>query len=275
MIGTSLYIPLGFGDLALAALLVLIHAGLSIALQLRLGREIFVAALRMVVQLLLLGLVLEKLFALTSPLWTGLAVAVMVGFAGYEVVARQTRRLVGFWGYGIATSAVLAAAGLVTLYALTTQVRPDPWYDPRFALPLLGMVLGNTMTGVALGLNTLTITARRERGAIEARLALGADKWTALRPSLREAMRSGMIPIINSMAATGLVAIPGMMTGQILAGVPPQEAIKYQLLVMFLIAGGTGLGVFAAVYAGAWRMTDARHRLRLDRLGPAAEDNRG
>jgi putative ABC transport system permease protein len=275
MIGAAGYIPLGFGELALAALLVLIHAGLSIVLQLRLGTEIAVAALRMVVQLLLLGLVLDILFAQASPLWTGLAATVMIGFAGYEVVARQTRRLAGYWGYGIATSAVLAAAGLVTLYALTTQVRPDPWYDPRFALPLLGMVLGNTMTGVALGLNTLTTTARRERNAIEARLALGADKWTALRPSLREAMKSGLIPIINAMAATGLVAIPGMMTGQILAGVPPQEAIKYQLLVMFLIAGGTGLGVFAAVYAGAGRITDARHRLRLDRLGPAAGDDGG
>ena len=68
------------------------------------------------------------------------------------------------------------------------------------------------------------------------------------------------------MAATGLVAIPGMMTGQILAGAAPTEAIKYQLLVMFMIAGGTGIGVFVAVYWAAWRLTDARHRLRLDRL---------
>jgi len=79
-------------------------------------------------------------------------------------------------------------------------------------------------------------------------------------------MRAGLIPIINSMAATGLVAIPGMMTGQILAGAAPTDAIKYQLLVMFMIAGGTGIGVFVAVYWAAWRLTDSRHRLRLDRL---------
>ena len=79
-------------------------------------------------------------------------------------------------------------------------------------------------------------------------------------------MRSGLIPIINAMAATGLVALPGMMTGQILAGASTRDAIKYQLLVMFLIAGATGIGVFAAVYAGAWRLTDTRDRLRLDRL---------
>ncbi len=266
MSGEAGYIALEYRDVALAALLVLIQAGLSLMLRLGLGAQILLAAFRMVVQLLLLGLVLENLFALSSPLWTGLAAAVMVGFAGYEVIARQSHRLRGLWSYGIGTSAILSAAGLVTLFALTTQVRADPWYDPRYALPLLGMVLGNTMTGVALGLNTLTATARRDRMSIEARLALGADKWTALRPSLREAMRSGMIPIINAMAATGLIAIPGMMTGQILAGIAPQDAIRYQLLVMFLIAGGTGLGVFAAVYAGAERITDARHRLRLDRL---------
>lgn len=260
------YIALGYTDIALAASLVLIHAVLSLVLRLGLARQIVVAASRMVVQLALLGVVLEALFAVVSPLWTGVAALVMVSFAGYEATARQRRRLAGPWGYGVGAGAILMAAGLITGLALATAVRPDPWYDPHYAIPLLGMVLGNTLTGVALGLNTLTATARRDRAAIEARLALGADKWTALGPTLREAMLSGMIPIINAMAATGLVAIPGMMTGQILAGAAPEDAIKYQLLVMFMIAGGTGFGVFAAVYAGAARLSDKRHRLRLDRL---------
>jgi len=268
-------IPLDYTDLALAAVLLLVHGVLSIVLQLGLARMLVVAAVRMVAQLALLGLVLEALFAAASPLWTALAALVMVLFAGREAVARQARKFAGFWSYGIGTGAMLTAAGIVTVLALTTQVRPDPWYDPRYAIPLLGMVLGNTMTGISLGLHALTGTARRERAAIEARLALGADKWTALRPTLREAMRSGLIPIINSMAATGLVAIPGMMTGQILAGASPETAIKYQLLIMFLIAGGTGLGTFAAVYAGAARLSDGRHRLRLDRLAPAAEERQG
>ena len=266
------YIPLGYGDLALAALLVIVHAALSLALHLGLTRQIAVAVARMVVQLALVGVVLEALFALVSPWLTAAAAVVMVFFAGYEASARQARRFAGPWTRGIGTGAILAAAGLVTVFALTTQVQPEPWYDPRYAIPLLGMVLGNTMTGVALGLNTLTVTVTRDAGAIEARLALGADKWTALGPTLREAMRSGLIPIINAMAATGLVYLPGMMTGQILAGVRPEEAVKYQLLVMFLIAGGTGIGVFAAVYAGAERLTDRRHRLRLDRLSAGEQD---
>ena len=90
-----------------------------------------------------------------------------------------------------------------------------------------------------------------------------------MHPAIRAALRSAFMPIVNSMAATGLVALPGMMTGQILAGADPMEAVKYQILVMFLIAGGTCLGSVAAAYGGAWRLTDARHRLRLDRLAPA------
>lgn len=76
------------------------------------------------------------------------------------------------------------------------------------------------------------------------------------------------MPIINAMAATGVVALPGMMTGQILSGVDPTEAVKYQLLIMFLIGGATGLGVLSAAAIGTGRLTDRRHRLRLDRLGP-------
>jgi putative ABC transport system permease protein len=128
------------------------------------------------------------------------------------------------------------------------------------------MILGNTMSGVALGIDRLFGGAVRERGAIEARLALGHDMREAFGGVMREAMRTGMIPTINSMSAVGLVSIPGMMTGQILAGVEPMEAVKYQLLIMFLIAGGTALGVLGAVLGGARLLTDKRHRLRLDRL---------
>lgn len=263
------YIALDGLDLALAALLVVLNGGLSLALQLGLTRQLTIATLRMIVQLLLVGLVLEVLFSLVSPLWTGLAALAMLLFAGREIMARQERRLTGFWAYGLGTSCMLVAATLVTLFALVVQVNPDPWYHPRYALPLLGMVLGNTMTGIALGLHTLTTGLTRDRAAVEARLALGATRYEAVLPVSRAAMRTALMPIINSMAATGLVALPGMMTGQILAGADPVDAVKYQILVMFLIAGGTGLGATSAVMAGGHRLTDARHRLRLDRLTPS------
>ena len=262
------YISLAYGDVAISALLVVANGLLSLGFNLGLERRLAVAALRMVVQLSLVGLVLTALFALVSPWWTLLVALVMVGFAGHEAFARQERRFAGIWGYGLGTANMLIAASLVTGLALATALRPTPWYDPRFAIPLLGMILGNTMSGVALGLNTLTTAAARERAAIEARIALGATRWEAMRVALRQALRSGLMPIINAMSATGLVSLPGMMTGQILSGVDPQEAVKYQLLIMFLIAGATGFGVLGAVLGGVYRLTDERHRLRLDRLGP-------
>ena len=115
---------------------------------------------------------------------------------------------------------------------------------------LLGMILDNCMTGIALGLNTLTTTLMLRRPSVEAQLIARATRWEAAAPVTRQALRSALMPTINSMSATGLVSLPGMMTGQILSGVPPVEAVKYQILVMFLIAGGTGFGAVAAVLGG-------------------------
>jgi putative ABC transport system permease protein len=262
------YITLDYRELALASVLVLVNAALSLAFGLGLHRSLLVAAIRMVVQLALVGLVLTALFSAVSPFWTGLAAVLMVLFAGQEVRQRQDRRLAGWWSFGLGTGCMMTASLLVTILALLTALRPDPWYDPRFAIPLLGMILGNCMTGIALGLDTLTTSLTLRRASVEAQLMLGATRWQAAAPVTRDALRSALMPTVNSMAATGLVSLPGMMTGQILSGVPPAEAVKYQILVMFLIAGGTGLGALAAVLGGVYRLTDTRHRLRLDRLTP-------
>lgn len=264
------YIPLGYGDLAIASTLVLGNAAASLALDLGIGRAFLVAALRMVLQLSLMGVVLSALFAVASPLWTGVAALAMIAFAGREIAARQERPLAGLWSYGLGTGCMLIATALVTVFALTTALRPDPWYDPRYAIPLLGMILGNAMTGIGLGLNTLSSGVANRRSAVEARLMLGHDRRAALAPVVRQSLRSALMPIVNTMSAAGVVSLPGMMTGQILGGVSPAEAVKYQILVLFLIAGGTGIGAVGAVLAGAYRLTDGRHRLRLDRL--AARD---
>jgi len=263
------YIALSYVDLLLASVFLALNALFSILLQLRLERQLIVSALRMVVQLLMVGLVLKTVFSLASPWITLLAAVVMVLFAGREIWARQERRLKGFWGVGLGATTMLAAGTIVTVFALTTQLSPTPWWSPQYALPLFGMILGNTMTGISLGLDTLHTALQRERVAVEAKLLLGSSRWDAVSVACQRAIRSGFTPIINSMAATGVVSLPGMMTGQILSGVDPQEAVKYQLLITLLIGGATGLGVLAATFASIWRLTDSRHRLRLDRLAGA------
>ena len=262
----SQYIRLDNLDLVLAAMLLLLNGGLSVALRLGLERSLIIATLRMVLQLGLVAFILRALFATVSP-WLTIGVAlVMMAFAGREILARQERPLTGWWSWGLGVSCMATAAGLVTVFSLATQIQPQPWYNPRFAIPLLGMVLGNTMTGIALGLDTLTASVVNDARAIEARIALGHPRLQALRAPAQRAVRSALMPTINTMAAAGIVALPGMMTGQILAGVDPIDATRYQLLIMFLIAGGTALGAFTAVVGGVFRLTDPRHRLRLDRL---------
>ena len=265
------YIALSYWDMALASVFVLINAAISLALELGIHRRMLIAALRTVVQLSLMGLVLTALFSAVSPLWTAVAALVMVVFAGREIAVRQERPLAGLWSYGIGTSCMMTGSLMVTVFALTTALRPNPWYDPKYAIPLLGMILGNAMTGIALGIQGMTTGLVAQRAAVEAQLMLGANRRTAMGPVISLALRNALMPIINSMSVAGIVSLPGMMTGQILGGVAPADAVKYQILIMFLIAGGTGIGAMTAVITVSYRLTDSRHRLRLDRLAP----NRG
>jgi UDP-glucose/iron transport system permease protein len=260
-------IPLGPGDLALAALLVVALALASLRLRLGLEWQLALAALRTAVQLLLVGFVLRVLFAHPAPGWVALAALVMWLAAGREVRARQTRPFAGPWSFGIGAVSMFLSSFAVTVLALSVMIQARPWYEPRYAIPLLGMLLGNTMTGVSLGVDRLTLYAWEQRPVLEQRLLLGETRSEALLEARRQSIRGGLIPIVNAMAAAGLVSLPGMMTGQLLAGSSPLDAVRYQILVMFLIAGGTGFGTIAAVDLAGRRLFDDRHRLRLDRLG--------
>jgi putative ABC transport system permease protein len=155
---------------------------------------------------------------------------------------------------------------VATLFAVTVVIEPDPWYAPRYILPILGMMLGNALSGTSLVLDSMTQGALRERVAIEGRIALGETRFEAMHDVLRRSLVTGLMPILTAMAATGIVSLPGMMTGQILAGIEPIAAAKYQVMIMLLIVGATGLAVFMAGLGAVLLLTDERHRLRLDRI---------
>ena len=263
---TATTISLSPLDLSIAALLVLALAVVSRRMKLNLSGMIVVAALRTTVQLGLVGLVLKAVFAALHPLWMALMAAVMLLAAAREVMARQQRRFAGGWGFGLGAVSMFVSSFAITIFALVTVIGVRPWYTPQYAIPLLGMMLGNTMTGIALGLDRLTEAAWERRTIIEGRLMLGHPWSEAIGEIRRSSARSAMVPTINSMAAAGLVSLPGMMTGQILGGNPPMEAVKYQILIMFIISAGTGFGALIAVWSASRRLLDDRHRLRLDRL---------
>lgn len=260
------YISLSYWDLAFASIFILINGAISVAFRLGLAKKLLIVTTRMVVQLSIVALLLKAIFAISSPWLTALVALVMGLLAGREIWARQDKKISGIWGYSIGAGSMMIAGLLVATIALSTQVQPDPWWNPQFALPLFGMILGNTMTGVSLALDNLTTTLNREQRALEARLLLGKTRWQAMLPFVRIALRAGFMPIINAMAAMGIVSLPGMMTGQILSGVDPAEAVKYQILILLLIGGATGLGVISATIVSAFRLSDERDRLRLDRL---------
>lgn len=253
-------------DLSMAAILVLLLAVSSLILKLDLATQIIVAAIRTVIQLLLIGLVLKVLFAQVDLLYVAALSILMLLIAGREVMARQKRRFSGLWAYGLGTLSMFVSSFSLTVYALIVVVGTEPWYTPQYAIPLLGMMLGNTMTGVSLALDKLTTSAWQQRSIIEARLILGQDWRTAIGDITRDSVRIGLMPMINAMAAAGLVSLPGMMTGQILSGTEPVEAVKYQILIMFLITAGTGFAAMLATWIGARRLFDDRQRLHLERL---------
>jgi putative ABC transport system permease protein len=257
-------LPISNGRLAIAAMLILVNVALSAGLRLGLGRTLLVAAVRMVVQLLLVGFVLEWLFEQRGAPLILLVGLVMATIAGVAAVNRTRRRFAGI--YVDSLLSVLSSSALVTGLALTGIIRSDPWFAPQYLIPLLGMVLGNSLNGISLGLDRLMEGLEGRRQLVETALALGASRWEACREVIRDAIRVAMIPTINSMMVMGLVSLPGMMTGQILAGAAPTAAVRYQIVIVFMIASGTALGVFGVVLLGWMRLTSRDHQLRLDRL---------
>ncbi|MDR2333601.1 MAG: iron export ABC transporter permease subunit FetB [Burkholderiaceae bacterium] len=264
---------IGYWHLAIAATLLLANAALSLVLHLGLARSLLVGALRALVQLSLVGVVLKTVFSLNSPWLVTAVIIFMLASASREIHARQKRRLSGWWSLGIGSGVSTVALVITGMLALIT-LHPSPWWAPKVAIPMIGIVLGAVMNGVSLTLDALTTGVTRQRAAIEAQLALGATRFEALRELQRAALRTGTIPTINQMTAAGIITLPGMMTGQILAGMEPFEAAKYQILVLFLLAGGGTLGAVLVSYWVIHRVTDSRDRLRLDRLAPDSGSGR-
>ena len=259
-------IPLSAFDLCLAASLLVVLALTSFLLKLGLARRMLINGTRMTVQLLLLGMVLKVIFA-TLSVWNVIGMAtIMLLVAGREVRARQKRKISGLLGYGIGTGAMFVSSFSVTILALVVIVQVEPWYTPQYAVPLLGMLLGNTMNGVSISSDLLISGLCDKREIVEQRLLLGQSWQEASADIRRDSMRTGMIPIINSMAAAGVVSLPGMMTGQILGGSSPVDAVKYQILIIFLIAVGTGFGVIFAIWMIGRLLFDNRQRLNLERI---------
>lgn len=229
------------------------------------GRDLVVSTLRMSLQLLAVGYVLNWLFGLS--LWY-LVVAVflaMVYFAARTVISRTGLVLSGFtWKLFLA---ILVGVGTVTAFTALFVIRVRPWYEPRWFIPLAGMVIGNSMSGCALALERFFNEVRDRRAVVETRLSLGATAREAAQPMLRSAFRAALIPTLSSMSGMGIVFLPGMMTGQILGGISPLEAIRYQLMIMLAILGAVAFSCFLILILEQRSFFDEYQSLRQDIFG--------
>lgn len=238
-------IPIGPWQLALATLFVVFVGGLSIRLSLGITKDLAIATARTYVQLLALGFILRWVLGVDSAWLVVGIMLLMVVFASARIVWRSPdapRRLFG------SAFVSMALTGFIVTFAVTgVIVRVEPWYLPQYVIPLAGMVIGNSMTGIALALERVYADLDSRAEEILALTALGATPWEAAHGSVRIALRAGLIPTINAMSAAGLVFIPGMMAGQILAGADPVAATGYQIVVMLMVATATALGSVIAL----------------------------
>jgi len=244
----SAIIDLSLWDLVTVYSLLLMSIGLAHLLRAGQSRDLFWSGLRMFVQLMVVGYVLHLVFALESALPVLLILVVMTGFAVQTIGARVETKMPNF--YRVVGAAILFGCGGMTFFFCTLVIGLEPWYDPRYLIPLAGMVIGNSMTGASLAAERLAAEFRERREEIETALCLGSSVKLAAEPAVSSAFRAALIPSVNAMAAMGLVFLPGMMTGQILSGTEPLIAVKYQIAIMCVITGSVALTTFMILRFG-------------------------
>ncbi len=232
-------------QLGVATLFVVFVGVVSIRLSLGLTKDLAIATVRTYVQLAVLGFVLRWVFGVNSPWLVVGILLLMVLFAARILVKRSPDAPKGIFGSAFVS---MALTGFIVTFSVTgVIVQVQPWYLPQYVIPLGGMVIGNSMTGIALALERVFADLDSRSDEVLALTALGATPWEAAHGSIRTALRAGLVPTINSMAAAGLVFIPGMMAGQILAGADPVNATAYQIVVMLMVSAATALGSVSAV----------------------------
>ncbi|KFH64516.1 hypothetical protein MVEG_09249 [Podila verticillata NRRL 6337] len=263
--GSKPMVELQWYHVAIASTLILTNGLLSMALGLGLGKPLFISAFRCIVQLTIMGSVLKQIFDAKSPYLILLMALVLIVLGAHEAVYNTTKRR-----HIYMFPSVLVSMGCSCLFIGTFGTRlamgVDPFHSPREFIPVLGMLLGNSMTATALGLDTCLRQLSENKEKIELYLSMGATRWEACRPVAVEALRTAMMPTINQMSIIGLISIPGMMTGQLIAGASVMNAVKSQQIIMFLISGASAFASLSAILICLRVCFDSSDRLRPERI---------
>ncbi len=237
-VGTTISIS----SLLIASSLVAVSLLFSYFQKLGLEKETLISVGRAVIQLIIVGYILEYIFDQKSPIFTTFLLVFMIFNAAYNAAKRG-----GKIKNGLLISFISISVGtIITLSVLLLSGAIQ--YEPFQIIPISGMIISNTMVALGLCYQRLSSDFKDKRDEVETKLALGADILSASFAIIREAVRTGMLPTIDSAKILGIVSLPGMMTGLILAGVSPLIAIRYQIMVTFMLLSTTAIASFIACY---------------------------
>ncbi|MFY9120243.1 MAG: ABC transporter permease [Syntrophomonadaceae bacterium] len=239
------FIPISNTQLLLTVILVIITGLISALLRLGLLKSLLWGTVRAFVQLTLIGYVLNYVFA-WNTLWIIIPILVLMSLIASREATRRITRIP--YNPNINTFLSLTTSTFVVgIIVVVLIIGPEPWYSAQVMIPIFGMLFGNSMNAIALCLDRMYSEIHGHIAEVEQRLALGATPWEAVIPYIRKAVSAGMTPTINSLMVVGLVSLPGMMTGQILAGMDPQSAVRYQFVVLVMMASCVAIGCLMIV----------------------------
>ncbi len=233
-------IHLSIGQVAASLVLVAVAAAISFWREADLEEDIGIAVVRSFVQLTAIGYVIKLIFDQDSILLVVALLTVMVVFGAFTARSRAKKVPGALWPLLVA----LALAGVTTLGLVVALGVFDP--TARYLVPVGGMVIGNAMTASAVALNRLGDEMHDSRARVEATLALGATAREAAMPTVRRSLRSGMITLVDSTKTTGLIFFPGTMVGMLLAGADPVDAVRLQLILLYVLLGSVSIAALVA-----------------------------
>ena len=226
-------------------------------------KQIIIASFRMTIQLVLVGYVLTYVFENPNPYITILILLIMETFAIFNIYSRVERKLSNSLKLIIGIS-MLGGTLASILFFLFIVINIEPWFMPQYFIPISGMLIGNSMTGISLGAQGLITGINDNKERIENALMLGATPEKATKDIQNRSFYNAVLPTINSMIGMGIVFLPGMMTGQILAGAAPLTAIKYQIAIMMGILGSVTLTVYLMVKWGMKSFFNDRAQINIE-----------